>query len=198
MLAVTLGLLLGVPLSGSMQDPRPQPQDSRNTLTFGRVAAPVPTLMVTSTAFAGNAAIPERHSGYSTGPSPQLSWSGAPGGTKTFVVVMEDPDAKAVAPEPFVHWIVYNIPSATTALPEGVPATGDIKGGGMQGVNGANANGYFGPRPPAGDPEHHYHFEVFALDAELPLKAGANRSSVIAAMQGRVLAWGELVGTYKR
>jgi len=174
-------------------------QDSRANMTPARLAAPAPTMKVTSTAFTANAAIPEKHSGYSSGPSPQLSWSGAPPSTRTFVLVMEDPDAKAVAPEPFVHWIAYNIPPTTMTLPEGVPAAmAEIKGGGMQGLNGTKVAGYFGPRPPAGDPDHHYHFQVFALSAELPLKAGANKADLVAAMQGRVLAWGELVGTYKR
>jgi Raf kinase inhibitor-like YbhB/YbcL family protein len=78
--------------------------------------------------------------------------------------------------------------------------TGDAQhqGGGIQGVNGTKAGGYFGPRPPAGDPDHHYHFEVFALSTELPIKAGATKADLLAAMQGYVLAWGELVGTYKR
>lgn len=175
-----------------------QAQTSEKNMAPARLGAPAPTMKVTSKALAANAAIPEKHSGYSNGPSIDLAWSGAPPSTKTYVLIMEDPDAKAVAPEPFLHWLVYNIPAMTMTLPEGVPTTGDIKGGGMQGVNGTRASGYFGPRPPAGDPDHHYHFEVFAMDAELPLKPGANKAAVLAAMQGRVLAWGELVGTYKR
>ena len=103
-----------------------------------------------------------------------------------------------MAPEPFVHWIAYNIPAMTMTLPEGVPATPEIKGDGMQGLNGTKASGYFGPRPPAGDPPHHYHFQLFALDAELPLRPGANKAALIAAMKGHVVGWGELVGTYKR
>jgi Raf kinase inhibitor-like YbhB/YbcL family protein len=176
-----------------------QQQESSANMAPARLGAPAPTMKVTSAAFAANAAIPEKNSGYSNGPSPQLSWSGAPPSTRTFAIILEDPDAKAVAPQPFLHWLAYNIPATTMTLPEGVPpAAAEIKGGGMQGANGTKASGYFGPRPPAGDPDHHYHFQVFALDAELPLKPGANKADVLAAMQGHVLAWGELVGTYGR
>lgn len=172
-------------------------QDSRANMTPVKLGAPAASMKVTSKTFATDAAIPEKHSGYSQSVSPDLQWSGAPPTTRTFALVMEDPDAKAMAPEPFVHWIAYNIPALTMSLPEGVPTAADIKGG-MQGVNGTKANGYFGPRPPAGDPPHHYHFQVFALDAELPLKAGANKAALIDAMKGHVVGWGELVGTYKR
>lgn len=192
--AAMLAVVFGMAVTGA-----DHAQTSEKNMAPARLGAPAPTMKVTSKALAANAAIPEKHSGYSNGPSPDLAWSGAPPSTKTYVLIMEDPDAKAMAPEPFLHWLVYNIPAMTMTLPEGVPvAAPEIKGGGMQGVNGTKAAGYFGPRPPAGDPDHHYHFEVFALSDELPLKAGASKADVLAAMQGRVLAWGELVGTYKR
>ena len=174
------------------------PQDSRANMTSAKLGAPPASMKVTSKAFAADGVIPEKYSGYSQSVSPDLQWSGAPPTTGTFALVMEDPDAKAMAPEPFVHWIAYNIPAMTMTLPEGVPATPEIKGDGMQGLNGTKASGYFGPRPPAGDPPHHYHFQLFALDAELPLRPGANKAALIAAMKGHVVGWGELVGTYKR
>jgi len=173
-------------------------QDSRANMTSAKLGAPPASMKVTSKAFAAGAVIPERHSGYSQSVSPDLQWSGAPPSTSTFALVMEDPDAKAMAPEPFVHWIAYNIPALTMSLPEGLPPTPDIKSDGMQGLNGTKASGYFGPRPPEGDAPHHYHFQVFALDAELPLKAGANKAALITAMKGHVVGWGQLVGTYKR
>lgn len=173
-------------------------QDSRANMTAAKLGAPPASMKVTSKAFTAGGAIPDKHSGYTQSVSPDLQWSGAPPSTGTFALVMEDPDAKATAPEPFVHWIAYNIPAMTMTLPEGVPTTPEIKGDGMQGVNGTKAVGYFGPRPPAGDPPHHYHFQIFALDVELPLKSGANKAALIAAMKGHVVGWGELVGTYKR
>lgn len=173
-------------------------QDSRPNMTAAKLGAPPASMKVTSKAFAADGVIPESHSGYSKSVSPDLQWSGAPPTTSSFALVMEDPDARAMAPEPFVHWVAYNIPALTMTLPEGVPTVADIKGGGMQGVNGTKANGYFGPRPPAGDPPHHYHFQVFALDVELPLKPGASKAALIAAMKGHLVGWGELVGTYKR
>ena len=173
-------------------------QDSGANMTSARLGAPPASMKVTSKTFVADAAIPEKHSGYSQNVSPDLQWSGAAPTTRTFALVMEDPDAKAMAPEPFVHWIAYNIPALTMSLPDGVPTTPDIKGGGMQGINGTKANGYFGPRPPAGDPPHHYHFQLFALDAELPLTPGASKAALIAAMKGHLVGWGELVGTYKK
>jgi len=173
-------------------------QDSRPNMTAAKLGAPPASMKVTSKVFAADGAIPEKHSGYSQSVSPDLRWSGAPATTGSFALVMEDPDAKAMAPEPFVHWIAYNIPALTMSLPEGLPTTPDIRSDGMQGLNGTKASGYFGPRPPAGDPPHHYHFQVFALDAELPLRPGASKAALIAAMKGHVVGWGELVGTYKR
>jgi Raf kinase inhibitor-like YbhB/YbcL family protein len=192
-LAATSLFLASAPVSGDGGT-----QDSRANMTSAKLGVPAATMKVTSKAFAADGVIPERHSGYSQSVSPDLRWSGAPATTGSFALVMEDPDAKAMAPEPFVHWIAYNIPALTMSLPEGLPATPDIMGDGMQGVNGTKASGYFGPRPPAGDPPHHYHFQVFAIDSELPLRPGASKAALIAAMKGHVVGWGELVGTYKR
>ena len=110
---------------------------------------------------------------------------------------MEDPDAKRV--KPFVHWVAYDIPADSTGLPLGLPALPRLEvpvAGMLQGQNGRGTVGYFGPRPPVGDPPHHYHFQVFALDAKLGLEPGAKREEVLAAMAGHVLAKGEMVATY--
>ena len=68
----------------------------------------------------------------------------------------------------------------------------------LQGLNSRGSMGYFGPRPPVGDPPHHYHFQVFALDTRLEVPPGAERDAVLEAMKGHVLAAGELVGTYQQ
>jgi len=131
--------------------------------------------------------------------SPKLQWDGAPEATQSFVVIAEDPDARQ--PKPFVHWIVYDLPAGVTALREGLPTEPLLQDpkGVKQGTNSMGATGYFGPKPPVEDPPHAYHFQVFALDvARLGLDPGATRDEVIAAMQGHVLALGEIVGTYKR
>ena len=96
------------------------------------------------------------------------------------------------------HWLVWNI--ATTSLPEGVAAGPDLPppASGRQGQTTTMIRvvGFSGPRPPIGDPPHHFHFQVFALDAALPAPAGADRETVLAEMKGHVLARGELVGLY--
>jgi Raf kinase inhibitor-like YbhB/YbcL family protein len=155
-------------------------------------------LTVSSPAFASGQPIPEPYSQYGERFSPALAWSGAPQGTRSFVLLMEDPDAKQR--KPFIHWVLYDIPAAATRLVESVPPVlrlGDPKGA-MQGRNSRGGVGYTGPRPPEGDPPHHYHFQVFALDNTLGLEPGASRDAVIGAMKGHVVGRGELVGTFQR
>ncbi|MGI9041190.1 MAG: YbhB/YbcL family Raf kinase inhibitor-like protein [Gemmatimonadales bacterium] len=100
--------------------------------------------------------------------SPPLRWKRAPQGTRSFAVLMEDPDARE--PKPFAHWIAYDIPADTTGLPLGVPTDARMEApvsGMLQGRNSRGSIGYFGPKPPVGDRPHRYHFQVFALDRML-------------------------------
>jgi len=100
-----------------------------------------------------------------------------------------------------VHWIVYDLPADVTALREGLPTEPVLQSpkGVKQGTNSMGATGYVGPKPPVDDPAHAYHFQVFALDvASLGIDPARTRDEVIAAMQGHVLAVGEIVGTFKR
>jgi len=142
-------------------------------------------------------AIPRKQSEYADGISPEIAWSRVEG-AKSYALILEDPDAKS--PKPFVHWIAWNIPGGVTSLPEGLEDRERVpeREGLLQGKNGRGSVGYFGPRPPVGDPPHHYHFQVFALDDELDVSAGADRDELIEAMQGHVLAAGQLVGTYQQ
>jgi len=152
-----------------------------------------------SAPFETDAAIPPAHAADGDNASPRLEWSGAPEGTRSFVLIVDDPDA--AAPKPFVHWIAYDIPAEVAALREGLPTEPLLPDpdGLKQGTNSRGATGYFGPKPPVGDPAHSYHFQIFALDvAELGIKPGAARDEVIAAMEGHVLASGEIVGTFAR
>jgi Raf kinase inhibitor-like YbhB/YbcL family protein len=142
-------------------------------------------------------AIPKEHSEYFDGVSPEISWK-AVEGAKSYALIMEDPDAKPITP--FVHWVVWNIPARVTMLPQGLqeqPRLTEPEGV-LQGKTSRGSVGYYGPRPPVGDPPHHYHFQVFALDSELSVPAGADRDDVLEAMRGHVLAEGELVGTYQQ
>jgi Raf kinase inhibitor-like YbhB/YbcL family protein len=136
-----------------------------------------------------------KYSEYADGVSPALSWSAVPD-ARSYALIMEDPDAKPALP--FVHWVAWNIPQEVTALPEGVqeqPRLSEPEGV-LQGRNTRGSMGYYGPHPPVGDPPHHYHFQVFALDAKLDVPFGADRDQVLAAMKGHVLAQGEVDGKY--
>lgn len=118
-----------------------------------------------------------------------------PEGTKSLVIIVDDPDAPAGT---FTHWIAWDIPP-TGEIPMGIPKRGEVKEPVhvIQGRNDFGRIGYNGPCPPRGKP-HHYHFKVYALDTELHLKAGAGRKDLEKAMEGHVLAWGEVVGLYER
>lgn len=152
-------------------------------------------LAVTAPAFSQNGTMPLKFTEYADGVSPAMSWSAVPN-AKSYALIMEDPDAKPALP--FVHWVAWNIPAEVTRLPEGVQEQPRLTepDGVLQGRNTRGSTGYYGPRPPVGEPAHHYHFQVFALDAKLDVPFGAERDQVLAAMQGHVLAKGELVGKY--
>jgi Raf kinase inhibitor-like YbhB/YbcL family protein len=153
------------------------------------------SLDVTSASFEDGATIPQRHSEYADGLSPQLSWT-AVDGALSYAIIMEDPDAKPITP--FVHWVAWNIPGTLTELPDGLQEQARLlePEGVMQGLNSAGRHGYMGPKPPVGDPAHHYHFQVLALDTLLDLPATADRDDLLAAVEGHVLAKGEHMGTY--
>jgi Raf kinase inhibitor-like YbhB/YbcL family protein len=146
------------------------------------------SLQISSPSFAANGAIPLAYSAYGAGRAPALAWSAPPAGTKSLAIMVEDPDAMSA--KPFVHWMAWNFDPKLAGLDEAsVPA------GVRQGRNNRGRASYFGPRPPGSSP-HHYHFQVFALDAALSLPDGATREQLLAAMAGHVLAKGDLVGLF--
>jgi Raf kinase inhibitor-like YbhB/YbcL family protein len=153
------------------------------------------SLAVTSPTIRG--VIPKLYSEYADGVSPLISWSSVEG-AQSYALIAEDPDARSITP--FVHWVAYNIPASVTSLPEGLQEQARLTEpeGLLQGKTSRGSVGYFGPRPPVGDPPHHYHFQVFALDSRLDVPPGAERDEVLKAMSGHVLAAGELVGTYQQ
>ena len=126
--------------------------------------------------------------------SPALSWADAPPGSKSFALIADDPDAPRGT---WTHWVLFDLPSTTTSLPEGVPKVGDLPGGGRQGVNDFPKIGYGGPCPPPGKP-HRYFFKLYALDNQLKLKAGASKQEVEQSMQNHILGKAELMGKYGR
>jgi len=128
--------------------------------------------------------------------SPKLNWSAGPAGTKSYVLLVEDPDGGGATP--IVHWLAYNIPAEIHALTHSMRNIGDPTAplGMLQGWNDHGSVGYSGPRPPAGAPAQHYVFQIFALDTVLRLKKDAYRDQVLKAMRGHVLAKGEFIATY--
>ena len=146
-----------------------------------------------SSAFSPDANIPVEHTGRGQDLSPPLQWTGAPAQTKTYALIMHDPDARS---GDFAHWVVFNMPATRTELPADSPHSGDLSDGTVQGRNDFDRIGYGGPNPPPGEP-HRYRFELFALDASIELPAGASRAQVEQAMQGHVLAHTELMGRYR-
>ena len=150
-------------------------------------------LTVTSTSFADGAEIPAKFAG-AQGISPQLSWSGAPEGTAAYVLIMHDVDVAVPAGNlagDITHWVVYNIPAATTSIPEGGPIP---SGSGQLSMRGPQ---YMGPAPPAGHPFHHYVFQVYALNAPLALTGTPTRADIEKAMDGKIVARGAYVGRAK-
>src|SRR5437763_1291981 len=149
---------------------------------------------LSSSAFKEGATIPGKYTCDGADVSPSLGWSGAPPGTVAFALISDDPDAPAGT---WVHWVIYNLPVSVTSLPEAVPTSETVPslGGALQGKNDFRKIGYGGPCPPPGKP-HHYHFTLYALDAALPLQAGATKAEVQRAMQGHILGTAVIVGTY--
>ncbi len=141
--------------------------------------------------------LPRKHSEYYEGVSPRLTWSSVTG-AKSYVVIMEDPDSRPITP--FVHWLAWNIPTNYRHLPRGLQEQERLEEpeGVLQGRTSRGSVGYFGPRPPVGDPPHRYHFQVFALDTMLDVPPGAERDVLLSAMSGHVLAAGEFIGTYQQ
>ena len=146
-------------------------------------------LTLSSDAFKNGGDIPSRFTCDGAGTAPALSWSGAPEGTKSFVLIVDDPDAPSGT---FVHWVVVDLPASTTSLAEG----GTLPAGARTGKNDFGKVGYGGPCPPSGT--HRYFFKLYALDTALGLNPGATKADLLAAMQGHVLAEGQLMGRYGR
>jgi Raf kinase inhibitor-like YbhB/YbcL family protein len=152
---------------------------------------------IRSPSFDHDAVIPRRFTCQGEDLSPALAWSGAPEGTASFVLIVDDPDAPdPAAPKmTWVHWVLYNLPAASAGLGEGVAPEG-LPSGSLQGSNDWKRTGYGGPCPPVGS--HRYVFKLFALDVLLPDLASPTKAQLKSAMEGHVLARAELVGTYQK
>ena len=154
-------------------------------------------LVLTSPAFADNGAIPKQYTCEGADISPPLNWSTAPQGTKTFALIVDDPDA----PDPrapkmtWVHWVIQNIPADAESLPEGAAERG-MPAGVVQGLNDWKRTGYGGPCPPIG--RHRYFHKLYAVDTVLSGLDRPTKAQLLNGLKGHVLAEAQLVGTYEK
>src|SRR5690606_1039173 len=154
-----------------------------------------PAMQLISSAFSDGDALPARHTCEGRDVSPPLAWREAPEGTRSFAMIVDDPDAPdPAAPKmTYVHWVMYDIPPSIDGLDEGATATSV---GGREGTNDWNRTGYGGPCPPIG--RHRYFFKLYALDTLLGDLGAPNKADLERAMEGHIVARAELMGTYER
>jgi len=148
---------------------------------------------LTSTAFASGELIPRKYTCDGEDISPPLQWNNPPRDTQSFALIADDPDAPRGT---WVHWVLYNLPAETRALPEAVSPDAELPDGSRHGKNSWRRLGYGGPCPPSGT--HRYFFKLYALDTMLNLAAGANKKQLLRAMEGHILAQAEVMGLYTR
>ena len=151
------------------------------------------TIKLTSAAFQDGGMIPKQYTCDGANISPPLRWDGVPEKARTLALIVDDPDAPA---KTWVHWIVFNLPASARELTENVPQQQSIMGSGIQGTNDFKKSGYGGPCPPKGT--HRYFFKLYALDTELQLDARATKDQLLKAMEGHIIAQGQLMGQYSR
>ncbi|HWA09728.1 MAG TPA: YbhB/YbcL family Raf kinase inhibitor-like protein [Opitutaceae bacterium] len=148
--------------------------------------------VLASSAFANGDAIPRHHTADGQQSSPELAWSGAPRGTRSYVLIVHDPDTPR---GDVTHWLLWDIPGSRSALPEDAGRSPI----GVAGRNSHGDTGFLGPSPPPGDPPHRYYFELYALDVDrLGLPWGATRGAVETALKPHMLATTRLMGLYQR
>ncbi|MEJ2446468.1 MAG: YbhB/YbcL family Raf kinase inhibitor-like protein [Anaerolineales bacterium] len=197
-------VILGVIILGACV-PNPEPAEvigptgSENALSAGENDQPekesnpngegeIPMEMaLTSPSFNNGEPIPAQFTCDGEDISPDLDWFGTPSDTVSLALIMDDPDAPVGT---WVHWVIYDLPFDVSGLRQGMDHSG------TDGLNSWNETGYGGPCPPSGT--HRYYFKIYALDTELKLNPGADKETLLAAMEGHVIGQAELMGTYSR
>jgi hypothetical protein len=154
----------------------------------------VPSLEVTSDAFSHGGRIPATHTCDGENLPPPLAWGPVPPGTASLALLVSDEDAPGGS---FIHWVAYNIPPVTRKIPAGGSGRAVLPAGSVQGRNDFGRAGYGGPCPPRGKP-HRYHFTVYALDSATGVTVARDGRMLLGAMEGHILARGEIVGIYQR
>lgn len=152
------------------------------------------TFSLRSSAFANEQEIPKKYTCEGGDVAPPLEWSGFPATTKSFALIVDDPDAPdpAAPKTTWVHWVVYDIPASTQSLPEG----GALPAGAKQGLNDWKKPAYGGPCPPIG--RHRYFHKLYALDVVLPDLGSPTKADLESAMRGHIVGTGVLMGTYQK
>lgn len=178
------------PTTTTTTPPTTTPTTTPPPTTTTETTTPV-VFTLTSTSFEDGEEIPREHGLYTGNKSPQLSWSGAPEGTVSFVLIVEDPDATIGV---FTHWVVFNIPADVFELAEGQPLTESLPCGALQGMNDFSTLGYGGPAPPFG--VHRFYFHLYALDITLDMLPLATHQQIRLAMEGHMIDEVVLMGTY--
>ncbi len=153
------------------------------------------SMEISSAAFVHESTIPQDYTCGGTNISPPLTWKKAPSQTKSFALIMDDPDAPAGT---WVHWVIFNIPKDKNGLAGAVPVMEQLSDGTRQGKNSFRETGYGGPCPPQGHGPHRYFFRLYALDTVLDLPQGANCAVLEAAMKGHILDRAEMMGRFER
>ena len=165
----------------------------------GKKGPPPPAMRLTSSAFADGSVIPDKYTQAGQSISPELSWTNVPMGTATFVLLFHDPDvALQKKLDDVTHWLAFNIPGTATSLEEGIKEGAMLPNGGVQAKNLRGTNAYMGPGAPATAPEHHYTFELFALDSKLDLGPDASRADVMKAIDGHIIGKAVYEGRFHR
>ena len=184
-------MMLSLSLFNAVSAQTPKPAKWRPPTTQG--------LTLASRAFEDGGIIPDRYTQASAGDpvSPDLEWTHAPDHTVSFALIVSDQDtAPEKLAEVVLHWLIFNVPGTSAALPEGVPHDAKLPDGSLQALNRAQTVGYEGMGAGPAGPYHHYTFELYALDTELTLGPAAARPEVLAAMNGHILDKAVLVGRF--
>jgi Raf kinase inhibitor-like YbhB/YbcL family protein len=182
--ALTAGLLL------SACQEKKQAEKMQETSPKGEATM---AIMVTSSAFDEGKMIPGIYTCDGKDISPPLKIEGIPDETKSIALISDDPDAPMGT---WVHWVLYNLPPDTRDLQGSIPPDETLANGARHGISDFGRFGYGGPCPPSG--VHRYFFKVYALDAMLELSGQVTKSDLLTAMEGHILAEGQLIGRYKR
>jgi hypothetical protein len=159
-----------------------------------------PSLTLSSPDFTDGGVLPAKFTQAVASPvTPALDWTNVPDGTVTFALILEDIDtALQRKTDDVLHWMAFNIPGTSRQLPQGVATDAQLPDGTVQAKNTRGAAGFMGPGAPAAGPDHHYIFELYALDQKLTLGPDATRQQLLDAMQGHILGKGVIVARFHR